>query len=307
MALSVLPTRDGGQGLDAMKKIMLATDFSERSDRALRRATLLARQFVAGITLIHVVDDDQPRRIVDTERDEAEKLLRQMAATLRDVDGVACQTRVVSAAPFVGIAQTVEEAAPDLLIIGPHRRQLLRDVFVGTTAERTIRSVDCPVLMVNALPAGNYRHILQTTDLSGGSRDALQRFPKLGIGDHARNSLLYVFDAPALRLGMGHSMPKDAQKHYIADEKKGALQDLSDFLESAQLGTVEPIVRYEAAAAQHEILKAAEEEQADLIVVSTHGRSGLSKLLLGSVTEQVLRISPVDVLAIPPLFDRLRR
>lgn len=61
-----------------MKTIMVATDFSERSDRALRRATLLARQFEATMLLVHVVDDDQPRRIVDAERDEATKLLRQM-------------------------------------------------------------------------------------------------------------------------------------------------------------------------------------------------------------------------------------
>ena len=162
-----------------MKKIMVATDFSERSDRALRRATLLARQFEATMQLVHVVDDDQPRRIVDAERDEATTLLRQIAATLRDVDGVTCETRVILASPFVGIAQAVADATPDLLVIGPHRRQVLRDVFIGTTAERTIRSVDCPVLMVNATPAGHYRHVLQTTDLSDGSRDALLRFYEL--------------------------------------------------------------------------------------------------------------------------------
>lgn len=287
-----------------MKMIMVATDFSERSDRALRRATLLARQFGASIALIHVVDDDQPRRIVDVERDEAKKLLRQMGATLRDVDGVECKTRVILASPFVGIAKAVEDTVPDLLVIGPHRRQMLRDVFVGTTAERTIRSVGCPVLMVNAPPAGNYRHVLQTTDLSDGSRQSLQRFPALGIGERARNSLLHVFDAPALRLAFSHAMPKDEQEHYLAGAKKDASRDLSRFLASANLGSVEPMVRYEAAAAPLEILKAADEEQADLIVLSTYGRSGLSKLLIGSVTEQVLQTSPVDVLTIPPLSSQ---
>ncbi|NAZ18159.1 universal stress protein, partial [Glutamicibacter soli] len=95
-----------------MKNLMVATDFSERSDRALRRATLLARQFQATMLLVHVVDDDQPRRIVDAERDEATKLLRQMAATLRDVYGVTCETRVILASPFVGIAQAVADATP---------------------------------------------------------------------------------------------------------------------------------------------------------------------------------------------------
>ena len=283
-----------------MKEILVATDLSERSDRALRRATLLARQFKAAILLVHIVDDDQPRRIADTERDAATTLLREMAATLRDVDGVTCETRVILAAPFVGITQAVADAKPDLLVIGPHRRQVLRDVFVGTTAERTIRSVECPVLMVNATPAGQYRHVLQTTDLSVPSRDGLQRFQNLGLGKGGRNSLLYLFDAPALRLVMAHTMPQDDQKKYVLDEQADAARELAAFSASAGLQDIRQLARYEATAAQHEILKAAEEERADLIVMSTNGRGGIAKMLIGSVTEQVLRNASVDVLAIPP-------
>ena len=194
----------------------------------------------------------------------------------------------------------VADATPDLLVIGPHRRQLLRDVLVGTTAERTIRSVECPVLMVNATPAGYYRHVLQTTDLSDGSRDALLRFQSLGLGEYAQTSLLHVFDAPALRLAFSHSIPQDDQKHYIEDEQRDAALELARFLSSTDLGRLRQILRYESTPAPHEILNAALEEQADLIVMSTHGRSGLAKMLIGSVTEQVLRIAQIDILAIPP-------
>ena len=284
-----------------MKKIMVATDFSERSDRALRRATLLARQVGATIALIHVVDDDQPRRIVEAERDEAEALLHQTAQTLRDVDGVECETRVFLDLPFAGIIKAVDEMAPELLVIGPYRRQVLKDIFIGTTAERTIRSASCPVLMVNAHPAGNYQHVLQTTDLSDCSRDALRRFPVLGIGEGARNTMLHIYDAPALRLVMSHAMPKDDREHYLAGEHKDASCDLAEFLATAKIGNVVPMVRHEASAAHHEILKVAESEKADLIVLSTHGRTGLAKLLIGSVTEKVLRTSSIDILAIPPL------
>ncbi len=170
-----------------MKKIMLATDFSERSDRALRRATLLARQFEAALLIVHVVDDDQPRRIVESERDVASTLLRELRDTVQDIDGIPpCETRVELADPFVGIARAVEEVAPDLLVIGPHRRQALRDVFDGTTAERTIRSVTCPVLMVNAPPVGPYGHVMLTTDFSEGSKRAAKTCIGLGIARDAR-------------------------------------------------------------------------------------------------------------------------
>ncbi|UYV38299.1 universal stress protein [Rhodobacteraceae bacterium D3-12] len=163
-----------------MKMIMVATDFSERSDRALRRATLLARQFEAKLHLVHVVDDDQPKRVVDTEHDQASKLLRQLAETIRNVDGVSCDIRVMLASPFAGIVRAAKELGPDLLVMGPHRRQVLSDVFIGTTVERTIRSVACPVLMVNATPAGRYKCVLQTTDLSEGPATRFGASPRSG-------------------------------------------------------------------------------------------------------------------------------
>lgn len=284
-----------------MKTILMATDFSERSDRALRRATLLARQFGAKLILIHVVDNDQARRIVETERDEAARLMQQMAATLWDVDGVDCETQVILAAPFAGIVEAVEDLAPDLLVIGPHRRQVLKDVFTGTTAERTIRAVCCPVLMVNAPPAQQYRHVLQTTDMSDGSRNALGRMKALGICEKTRNSLFYVFDAPALQLAFSNSTPLADQKNYLEDEQQAAARALADFASSCGLGGLPQIVRYGETATQHEIVKVAEEQRADLIMLSTHGRTGLAKMLIGSVAEQVLRTAAVDVLAIPPM------
>ena len=57
-----------------MKRILVATDFSERSDRALRRATLLARQCGAALTIMHGLDDDRSPRIVERERHEMESL-----------------------------------------------------------------------------------------------------------------------------------------------------------------------------------------------------------------------------------------
>lgn len=286
-----------------MNRILVATDFSERSDRALRRATLLARQFGASMWLVHVVDDDQPSQIVDSERRDAWDLLRRMTETARDVDGVTCDALVLLASPFAGIAQAVEELAPDLLVIGPHRRQVLLDVFVGTTAERTIRCVPCPVLMANAPPAGNYRHLLVTTDLSDGSRAALERLPALGLSGGARTTVLHISDAQALGLTFSSSLPRAEQDACLAEERARASKDLSTFLDGTDLGSAQQLVRHGASAAQFEILGAADELKCDLVVLSTRGRTGLERLLLGSVTEQVLGSSTVDVLAIPPLRD----
>ncbi|MAM11635.1 MAG: hypothetical protein CML23_14480 [Rhizobiaceae bacterium] len=282
-----------------MKEILLATDFSERSDRALRRATLLARQLGTSLSIVHVVDDDQPRRIVDSERDAASTLLRELQSTVQNVDGIPCETRIVLADPFAGIARAAEEALPDLLVIGPHRRQALRDVFVGTTAERTIRSVRCPVLMVNAPPVGSYNHVMLTTDLSEGAEHAANVCKMLGIARGAKVSIVHVFDTPALHLAMSHAISAVARQAYLEDERKQASRDLSAFVKSVDWRSIRQDVRQLQNSPAEEILTASREESADLVVVGTHGRSGLARYLLGSVAEEVLRKADRDVLAVP--------
>lgn len=282
-----------------MKSIMLATDFSERSDRALRRATLLAEEFDASLSIVHVVDDDQPQHIVDRETEIAENHLRVLKSTVTKVDGIACTSEVRLAAPDVGIAQAVQNAKPDLLVIGPHRRQALRDVFVGTTAERTIRSVECPLLMVNAPPVGPYRRVLLSTDFSAGARCAVQCFQALGMARKTDVAMLHVFDAPALGLAMSHTMSVDERKSYIADQSNNAERDLSDFAASLDAFPVRQVLRYAERAPAREIQLAAQSEEADLIVVGTQGASGLLRFFLGSVAKEVLRTADRDVLAVP--------
>lgn len=283
-----------------MQQIMVATDFSERSDRALRRATLLARAVGAALTLVHGVDDDKPRRTVERERIDAEALLVELTATLREVDGVSSEMRVMLAEASEAILRAVREAKPDLLVIGPHRRQIFRDVFVGTTAERTIRAAGCPTLMVNAAPVGAYRHVLLTTDLSAGSKESIAAYLRLDLAKQARHSILHVFDAPMLRLVLAHEIPEDDKAAHLADQRASAASQLQDFLATTEAARFSPILRHEETSASREILTAAAEVGADLVVLGTQGKKGLERFFLGSVAERVLRDAAVDVLAIPP-------
>ena len=138
-------------------QILVATDFSTRSQRALRRAGLLARERSAKLTLVHVVEDDQPRTLIELERREASKFLDEQIHSLDELRGVRCSFLLGSGAAFDGILQTAKICSADLIVMGSHRRQLLRDVFVGTTVERVIRSGIYPVLMVNNAVDHPYR------------------------------------------------------------------------------------------------------------------------------------------------------
>lgn len=283
-----------------MQRIMLATDFSERSDRALRRAALLARAHGAVLDLVHVVDDDRPRRIVEHEATDARKLLRELARSLQSVEGVRSDTAILLSDPFDGIVKATKVRSPELLVIGPHRRQILRDAFVGTTAERTIRSVECPVLMVNGPPVGPYRHIMLTTDFSENARTAVQRYLTLALDQHARHSILHVFEVLALRVAMSGTLPKEDRDFHIAEQSSEVRRDLGNFISGLDKQPMDLVVRYLETTEAGEIRKAADELGVDLIVLSTQGKRALARMVLGSVTRQVLQDAAVDVLAIPP-------
>ncbi|WP_052117926.1 universal stress protein [Novosphingobium pentaromativorans] len=282
-----------------MQRIALATDFSTRSDRALRRSILLARQFSAEIVLVHAVDDDQPPRLVAAEQGAADVLLSELAATLRSVDGVDCETRVVLGEPFQAIAEAAERVNSDILVMGPHRRQALRDVFIGTTVERTIRESRRPVIMANALPAGRYDRVLIATDLSECSERALMEAGRLGLLDCVETLVFHAYDAPARSMMGRAAMTADELNDYIADEEDRAGNELSEFLQRVDLLPSQRFIELIEAPVYEMVRECVRKQKVDLIVMGTHGRTGASKFFLGSVAEEVLRYSDVDVLIVP--------
>jgi nucleotide-binding universal stress UspA family protein len=282
-----------------MMRFLVATDLSERSNRALRRAALIAARHEAELIAVHVVDDDQPARLVELERREAGALLAETIKTLGLPDSVRARGLVVTGTPFDGVLRAAAEEEADLVVMGSHRRRLLANVFVGTTAERVIRNGTRPVLMVNAEPEGPYLHVLTTTDLSEASVGALRSARKLGLTEGPHIGLLYAFDAAAkgwVTLASGNG---DLTRDYVDDERTRMRQQVYAWIKDHDLPTPASLSLVEGPAAA-EIVAEADKAGWELVVVGTHARSGVPRLLHGSVAEYVLRHSTRDVLAVPP-------
>ena len=279
-------------------RILVATDFSPRSDRALRRGILLARQNSTELLLTHVVDDDQPQRLIDVEKREAAALLHELASTLRESDGIDCENQVAIGDAFQGIVRMAEETGVDLLILGPHRRQVLRDVFIGTTAERVLRSSRVPVLLANGVPASPYRKVLIATDFSDYSYFAAVTAQQLGLLATVDIIALHVMDpiesGPVTRAAM--TMKE------VDDQAAKLTQRLTDELSAfaRKLGVVAGlrVIRPSEESTPMAINNYAKDTKADLIVVGTRAHSGFEKWLLGSVAEGVLGNAEMDVLAV---------
>lgn len=282
-------------------QILAATDFSTRSNRALRQAGLLAQASNADLALVHVVDDDQPEALVDMEKREAERILVEQVSVMTELRGVKCRPTVVSGDPFAGILQTAASMPADLIVMGSHRRQILRDIFVGTTVERVIRTGPFPVLMVNNEAQRRYEKVMAAVDMSDPSANALRIARTAGVIGEGRATLLHAF----LPLAKGKMFVAGADvasiKEHVANERHRAMNELTAFLIANDLNREEWSLRVEEGRPLEVIKRATREMHPDLLIMGTHGGSGLLKALIGSVTEEALRSLEVDILAVPPL------
>lgn len=282
-------------------KILAATDFSTRSNRALRQAGLLAQASSAGLAIVHVVDDDQPKPLVEMETLEAERILAEQISVMAELRGVDCRAIVVGGAPFTGILQTASSVEADLIVMGTHRRHILRDIFVGTTVERVIRTGPFPVLMVNNEAQHRYENVVAPIDMSEPSANALLKASNAGVMVGVRTTLLHAFFPMAKGKMFIAGANEAGINEYVAEARERARDELVAFLVANGLHDRGWTMRLEEGTPGEAISRVVKELRPDLLIMGTHGRSGLLKALIGSVTEEALRSLDVDILAVPPL------
>lgn len=234
--MNELPRPDMMFGL---KVVLAATDFSARSDRAVRRAAALARQSGARLVIAHVVDDDQPEHIVAVEVELAESALADAIREHTYLAGLECTPLVLLGTPFDAIVRAAHQHGADLCVVGSHRRAFLRDIFAGTTAERVIRNSTVPVLMANLDPALPYAKSLAPVDLTDCSAQALETARRLGLLQRTKLIVMHVYDAAAAGMLNYAGVDKTSLDDYLVDTRTDAVRDLVRFLEPLQLDDVD--------------------------------------------------------------------
>ena len=123
-----------------MKNIIVATDLSARSDRAVRRAAMVAHEWGARLTIVSAVDDDLPQVAIKALAEAAKDSLKEQAAELAvQYPGVQVKTRVVYGRHFEAILNAASDAKADLIVLGQHRQGGVLDLFRGSTSERVAR------------------------------------------------------------------------------------------------------------------------------------------------------------------------
>ncbi|HYH78717.1 MAG TPA: universal stress protein [Longimicrobium sp.] len=265
----------------------------DRDDPALVPSIRLAERTGAELHLVHAFAPGEVRPEFEERR--GGKLRDRLEAEVRALsqrDRITC--RAVCGRPGDVLPALAAELGADLLVLGHTRRGGAAAAVLGTTAQRVLRASTVPVLSLHAgaLRTG-YGRVLLATDLSPHSAQALTvgarvaRFLARPIEPRLHPLYVTVAAYQAAVAGIPGWAPEN-----VDAELAEFLGELPDFV--GQAGAVR------TGEAAGEILAEAAEWKADLVVVGTHGRRGVPRLLLGSVAETVLRRASTSVLVIPP-------
>jgi nucleotide-binding universal stress UspA family protein len=284
-----------------LKRVCVGSNFSPESELAVQSAVRLARATGASVDFVHVVHRPALyERVLHRHPLSDDELSTRALAHLRETTaalaaGIDTRHHVRVGTPFAELIAACRELNSDLLVVGVRKRAALTDLLIGSTAERVLRKASVPVLLARRALPDKPKSILAPTDFSEGSRPALLEAIALARRWGARLSILHVIEpivqsyAWATDLAGGEMYvvePADLEPEWKA---------LIDGLPLDGVTWEQQTIKGEVSTA---ITGAATSLSSDLIVMGTHGRTGLAHALLGSVAEGVARAADTSVLTV---------
>lgn len=290
-------------------KVLVATDLSESADEPIRQAHEWARAAGGRLIACHIVPEivrshplfpqvslEDTNQVLERERLAADAVSERVTrVTGRKREDL--QVIVGSGAPAAGILTRAEEAGADLVVVGSHSATRLERFLLGSVAERVVRYAHCPVLVARPqVPVGA---ILVATDFSEPALQSVMVAAQAARWFGGPLKILHSIDV-LIHPVIGWGVPVAASWAPVSD---GAVQQmraavattLEETLRRLKIEGDGIVVEGRADAA---IIRAAEELPAKLVVVGTRGRTGLSRIVLGSVAEAVVRAAPSPVLVV---------
>lgn len=284
-----------------LERILVPTDFSAPSDAGLSYARLLAKTYDASLHLLHVTGtrSTPPHEAMDSGNREPAALRGLRDCLTADDRRRRVVVRVVEAPDSARqIVQYARAINADLIVMGTHGRSAVAQLLMGSVAEKVVRTAACPVFTTHdalRASAAGFRRILVPTDFSTPSNAALDCTQRLAIRFSASLHLLHVLEevpsAGALGTAVFLNESPEARSFRLADARDRLKQQISDG--RVTLGATTEVIFGSPA---HVIADYAADNGFDLIVMGTHGRTGMAHLLVGSVAERVVRSASCPVL-----------
>ncbi len=286
----------------AFQKILCPIDFSPGSQQAMRVATRVATEAGAELVLLHcwyvpplamAGDFMLPSNVLEEMQADAQRGLDDAVKEVTALGATRVSALLRTGLPWTTIVSVLEDSSIDLVVIGTHGRTGLSRILLGSVAEKVVRHAPCSVMAVH--PNGEnkpFKTILCPIDFSDHSRTATELASDVAAPGGAGITLLHVVDVPVAFAG------EPAVAGFVRALDKHATELLETWAAAVRKRTDVPVtVRMRIGHPGAQTLAVLDEAPSvDLVVVGTHGRTGVSRIFLGSVAEKIVRHATCPVL-----------
>ena len=289
----------------ALKRLLVATDFSAMACHAVERASLIARKTGASLDLIHVARAepfDALRRFSDGDFDDTAQArleaigegLQQQAALVLARHELASNTHVAGGSLIAELISHARALPADLIVLGFCGASLMRHFLLGSTAERMITKAVCPLLVVKQAANAHYRSVLVPVDFSPISLPTLVR--ARAIAPDAEIVVQHVLAVPFESKLQYAGVARETIYHHRIAARRQATTELLELCHAAQLPSQQTRLLVSHGHPSSQIVRQQRSGHCDLIAIGKQGEYALENLLIGSVTRQVVAKSQCDVL-----------
>jgi nucleotide-binding universal stress UspA family protein len=295
-----------------IKRIVFPTDFSSCADNAFRHALFLARHHGAELRIIHVMlmhrnEMLDPLHYLPNIDDVYQKLEDNAVSRIQDMieagqaaDIPIHKTVLRGLSIEETILEFVKDKPADIIVMGTHGNRGIRRFLLGNVAEKIVRLAPCSVFTIresgHAEPLHAINRILVPVDFSDYSKQALLAATEIAEAYNAHIEVLHVIEKlhlPSLYVAGRSPLPHRTEElqEAVTEEIKSMISHIGGSLD----GSIITVVEGNSA---REIVHFADEHEIDLIVIATHGLTGIRHFLLGSVTEKVVRFAGCPVFTV---------
>jgi len=293
--------------MDASSNVLVATDLSGPSLRAVDRAFALARDTGAHCTVVHAIGIDargawlellgeQAATVSARAIEHQREVLAQRVADPARTRGARVDVRVEAGFATDAVPAVADALDAALVVVGAHGHGFVQRVLMGTTSATLLRKSRRPVLVVKNACHGPYRRALIPVDFSPGSEAAI-RFVRRLL-PRTELVLLHVFDVPFEGMLRLSGLPDDVVGQYRIDARRRSLLQLHELAIHVGLEPHDYTGVVVHGTAIRQIVSQERQHDCDLVVMGKHGTHVTEDLLLGSVTKRVLAESRSDVLVV---------
>ncbi|MHB1329187.1 MAG: universal stress protein [Gemmatimonadales bacterium] len=290
------------------RTLLIPTDLTAASDRILGRVALLPLAPKARLTLLHVVPKGLPARTQNRAKRDAMKFLKADARHLaRSLPRNVSIRSVVAVGAAAGqIASHGAATNAELIVMGRGGGRTLREMFLGSTAERVIRHGKLPVLVVRLPPRAPYRNPALAVDIDDAAAGAVSQLLKLIPAPRPQVTVVHAYEE--LYGGRIYAnLSRDDAEEYRDSCRQKATQRIAKLLDTIQAsaklpGADVPVWKTHVRLGSPKFIipGVVKQTDADLLVMGTNGHAGLSHALLGTIAGNVMRTVRCDVLIVPP-------